>query len=116
MNCRKCGTLIKEGEYFCRKCATPVETIDTNVKLVKQKTNFINMNKLNDVEKKIKLMFEPKYKEQPFVPGKLSNKELIYKDANNRKQATIENITSAALIILILLIVIFVIYIVISKL
>ncbi len=116
MNCRKCKATIKDGEDFCRKCATPVEILDSEVKPLTKKTSFINTSKLKEIEKKIKVIFDPKYDDKPFVPGQLSNKELIYKDANNREQATKENIISVSLILLGIVVAIIIIFIVISRL
>ena len=91
MNCRKCGTLIKEGYTFCRKCATPVEEIENNIEdtNVIHNTDNINVNKIE--ENNINLVAENSYN-----GIQIENKDLV-----NRNQMDIEGAKKSNLISLI---------------
>lgn len=99
MNCRKCGTEIKEGYTFCRKCSTPIEDIgDVVIPDIKPTIN--NTNKV----KNIGLNFFNK-KENNNGNEFIENKDRILKDQNNMSKAIVD--TKISLIAIILGIIIF---------
>ena len=99
MNCRKCGTPIKEGYDFCRKCATPVEEIGDIVLSKPEdmtKTNHLNKDKFKNI--KINLINNKSKEENKNMP--LENKDLINNNQNDRSGAERANLVSLIFIIL----------------
>ena len=115
MNCRKCGAFIKEGYDFCRKCATPIEDIGDIVVpdiVINNQTN-VKTNNLNKIKEMSNNFFSKKdtNNNEP-----LENKDIILKEQNNMKKATLDNVLSALLVIAVLIVFFMIIYKVITNL
>ncbi len=119
MKCRNCGNNIQEGETFCRVCAAPVGKINYNdlyrakveTKPQEKKTEKFSLKKEIAIVKNI-ISDEPLRDPNEH----LENKDLIKKDANNRKKATILNFLELAGILIVVWIVIKIILNLLSKL
>lgn len=118
MKCPKCGSYIYEGQTFCRVCATPVGKDSNGLyrakpetkPLVKQEEKFSLKKELNVVKSIIT--------DAPLKTDNehLENKDLIKKDANDRKKATIINFVELGVILVVFWIVIKIILNLLSKL
>jgi flagellar biosynthesis/type III secretory pathway M-ring protein FliF/YscJ len=100
MVCRKCGTEIKEGYTFCRKCATPIEDIGDivipDINTSTKRTSNINFDKIKDIGSN----FLNKHQENDSNDEFIENKDRIVKDQNNKSKATVDTIISVIGIII----------------
>lgn len=119
MKCHNCGNEIQEGETFCRVCAAPVGKVNYN-NLYRAKTETKPHEKQEEKFslKKELLVVKDIISDKPIrTSGEhLENKDLIKKDSNDRKKATIINFLELAGILIVVWIVIKVILNLISKL
>ena len=93
MQCRKCNEEIKAGYTFCRRCATSIYVDDEQL----VPTNYVNKNKITELKSKV-------YTKSEYKPLEVNNKDLMNKNQNDRKLATLKNIGSLALILLVIFI------------
>ena len=92
MLCRKCGSEIKEGYDFCRKCSTPVEDIgDIVIPNIPTYTN--SKSELNigfDKLKNISSNLLGKKRNNNIDDLNIENKDRITKDLNNKSKAIVD--------------------------
>ena len=102
MLCRKCGSEIKEGYDFCRKCSTPIEDIgdivvpDISTYNTQKKELNISFDKLKDISSN--LLGKKNDNEVDIL--NLENKERITKDLNDKSKATVDTTISVIGIII----------------
>lgn len=88
MQCGKCNEEIPAGYTFCRKCATSIYVDDEPVV-----NNYVNKSNISSTN----------VENNNYKPLDIDNKELMNKDQNDRKKATLLNFGSLAIVIFVLL-------------
>ena len=94
MQCRKCKEEIPAGYTFCRRCATSIYVDDEQVT-----TNYVNKSKINELRKTT-------YSNNNYEPIVVNNKDLMDKDQNDRKKATLVNIGGLILLLIVLFLIV----------
>lgn len=91
MECRKCKAELSEGETFCRRCATSIyvdDDLELDNKTSNKKKSIVNINKLKDITPKIKQKeSNTSFNNESYIPGAISNKDLVNRNQNNIKAA-----------------------------
>jgi len=116
MHCKNCGASIREGEDFCRVCATPVNMNTTSV--IEEVSNpattdFIQTNPMLQQQVQFQPQTQPigNFTDPPAEPSsKINNKDAIPRDGNDRLKATLFNFATFAIIVIIAIIALFFLY------